>query len=80
MSSKNKTIFIVVIVFIIIGVVVYLFTKSGPNDGVVTKTTEQNGLGQLFNNTSSGWLSAIIGGKNKELSTPPPVVDQGMLD
>ena len=67
MKKNNITIIVVVVVvFVIIAIVAYFFTRTNANDQIVTRTTEQNGLGQLFSNTSNGWISAIFANKKQQ--------------
>lgn len=51
--------------FVVIGVVVYLFANSNKNATVTTKTTESSGLGNILGSLQPGALKGIFTGIGK---------------
>lgn len=68
---KNTTvIFIIVLVFIVIGVVVYMFINSNKDATQITRSTTSSGLGNLFANSNGGVISALLGSGKSNTTTP----------
>lgn len=63
--KKQTVVIILVLVFVVIGVVVYLFAKSNKGNTVTTKTTESSGLGNILQNSNPGIFSLLLN-RNKQ--------------
>lgn len=59
--KKGAIVAIILVVFIIIGVVVYLFATSGSKTPTTSTTTSHTGLGNLLDHISPSLLGALIG-------------------
>jgi hypothetical protein len=59
--KKTTIVLIMVLVFVVIGVVVWLFMSSNKGNQVVTKTTESNGLANFFGTASPNVIKSLIG-------------------
>lgn len=58
--KKQYLIITLVVIFIVIALVIYFIMRTNAKEAPITKTTTSSGLGNIFANTPSDTVSALI--------------------